>query len=412
MMWKKSIAVLASCVILGASVPVWAAVDAPVRTITRTEKSVAVECPEVTGGDAAATAKINRALSNQVASYVSEASTLGGGKVHYDVHRADDNIISLTIVMSPKMGSEETQGMTFDRKTGELRPLSAYYNNEQLKERAASSLQYLYDVDQSKSSTIPDTYYIDEDNSVIGLYHAGSILDRSEGEVEVNLSAADLPAATPETAPAPKAEEEEETKPVETAATTAEAEPVKTETTTASEAPAPVEAPASSGTSAAVPAETTEETAAATEQGVEGTVQGTEVRMRNAAGTDSEILGYFEDGESLRVLKSDVKNGMKWYQVIRADGSTGWIAADYCVVPDESAVPSETVQEERKGVITGTEVRMRGDASLNGDILDYFEKGEEVTILDAADGGGMNWLRVRRSNGQVGWVAAAYCQEE
>lgn len=44
---------------------------------------------------------------------------------------------------------------------------------------------------------------------------------------------------------------------------------------------------------------------------------------------------------------------------------------------------------------------MRGDASLNGDVLGYFEQGETVTILDAADGGGMNWLRVRRKTARL-----------
>ena len=134
-MLKKSIAVLASCLVLGTAVPVWAA-DVPVRTVTRTEKSVTVECPEVTGGRVSATEKINRALSSQVASFVSEAATLGGGKVHYDVHRADEDTISLTVVMTPVMGVEETQGMTFDRRTGDLRPLSYYYNTDELKKRS------------------------------------------------------------------------------------------------------------------------------------------------------------------------------------------------------------------------------------------------------------------------------------
>ena len=122
-MLKKTMAILMSCAFLGTSVPAWAAVSAvsaPVRTVTRTEQSVTVECPVVTGGTKAATDKINSALSSKVASFVSEASTLGGGKVHYDVHRANDNVISLTLVMTPEMGVEETQGMTFDRKTGEL----------------------------------------------------------------------------------------------------------------------------------------------------------------------------------------------------------------------------------------------------------------------------------------------------
>ena len=82
-----------------------------------------------------------------------------------------------------------------------------------------------------------------------------------------------------------------------------------------------------------------------------------------------------DDGEALSVLKSDVASGMKWYEVTRANGATGWIAADYCVVADEYNVPSGAVQNGRKGVITGTEVRMRGDATLTATSWATLNKG-------------------------------------
>lgn len=62
--------------------------------------------------------------------------------------------------------------------------------------------------------------------------------------------------------------------------------------------------------------------------------------MRRGPGLDQDIIGVFDDGEALSVLKSDVASGMKWYEVTRANGATGWIAADYCVVADEYNVPS------------------------------------------------------------------------
>ncbi len=142
-----------------------------------------------------------------------------------------------------------------------------------------------------------------------------------------------------------------------------------------------------------------------------GTIIGTEVRMRKGAGTDTEILGYFEDGEKVEVLKSNVNEGRKWYEVSRKDGSLGWVAGEYCRVPEGSLIPSEARLQDRKGKITGTEVRMRSDPSQNGDVLDYFAKGEIVTILDAADGGGLHWTKVERENGDIGWVASDYCQE-
>lgn len=142
-----------------------------------------------------------------------------------------------------------------------------------------------------------------------------------------------------------------------------------------------------------------------------GTIIGTEVRMRKGAGTDTEILGYFEDGEKVEVLKSNVNEGRKWYEVSREDGTLGWVAGEYCRVQEGALIPSETRLQDRKGRITGTEVRMRSDPSQNGDVLDYFAKGEIVTILDAADGGGIHWTKVERENGDIGWVASDYCQE-
>ena len=86
-------------------------------------------------------------------------------------------------------------------------------------------------------------------------------------------------------------------------------------------------------------------------------------------------------------------------------------AGEYCRVQEGALIPSETRLQDRKGRITGTEVRMRSDPSQNGDVLDYFAKGEIVTILDAADGGGIHWTKVERENGDIGWVASDYCQE-
>lgn len=228
-MLKKTCAVLMSCLVLGTmTAPVWAAdLEVPVKTVTSTQNKVTIECPQVVGGSKSADEKINRALSSQVASFVSEASTLGGGKVHYDVHKADGDVISFTIVMTPNMGVEESQGMTFDRKSGQLRPLSYYYTDDQLHVLAENGLKYLYDVDPSRLQTLPDTYYIDKDGSLIGLYHAGAVLDKSEGEIEVNLSAAgvdedgnvvETPIAHPSdaSATAVKQENHEEEVPAET----------------------------------------------------------------------------------------------------------------------------------------------------------------------------------------------------
>lgn len=602
-MLKKTCAVLMSCLVLGATtVPVWTAeASVSVKTLSRTENKVTVECPQVSGGSRSADDKINRALSSQVASFVSEASTLGGGKVHYDVHRSDEDLVSFTLVMTPNMGVEESVGMTFDRKTGELRPLSYYYTKDQLAGLAQNGLQYLYDVDPAKLQTLPDTYYVDRDGSLIGVYHAGAVLDKSEGEIEINLSAAGMdeegnvteaPIDHSSAAPAETENASSQgtavsggSRPVETADGTGEStgqglarirarlaakekaqdeakakadakarakaekaakakaeEQARLEAQAKAEAQARAEARARARAEAKARAdeearkeaaqaakarkaekkraaeaaagsmtvakgvEAAGKTAAAKPEGVKeqaparpmtvkekvaaiqaqeareeaareearmkelvaikeaaekraaeekarreaeeraaeearrqaeaeaeaerqaeaqrqaeaaraaaaaldtdvsgaGVITGSDVRMRDGAGLDSGVIGVFSQGESVEVLGSTRADGMTWYKVSRSDGSTGYVAADYCSLGSGDSSSSST------GTITGTDVRMRASYSTDSDVLGYFDNGETVTLLDDVTSGGQRWLKVQRSDGSVGWVSADFCVE-
>jgi len=57
-----------------------------------------------------------------------------------------------------------------------------------------------------------------------------------------------------------------------------------------------------------------------------GQIHGTEVRMREGPSTNDAILGYFDNGEYLSLIGST--DG--WYYVRRANGSDGWVSADFC----------------------------------------------------------------------------------
>ena len=358
---RKMFLLLFCLVLLVSHSVVWASGNVDdVRTICKTEKKVSVEYPFVITGSKSVNEKINSEIGRTVDALVGEANTLGGGKVHYDLHRVDPGLISMSIIMTPQQGVEETMGLTFDRTSGEKRPLSYYYDKDELLKRAADGLKFLYDIDPAKGAVAPDTYYVDEDNNVIGIYHAGAVMDKSEGEIETDL----------------------------TAAVTVAAEPVVT-TEPAKQAPV------------------------YTGAGNKGTITGTEVRIRAGAGTDFAILGYFAKGEVVQVIKSDVVKGTKWYNVTRADGTSGWVAGDYCGLDNKTKAAVEAAAPvEKKGKIVGTDVRMRSEPNLNADVLDYFMNGEIVTILDAATGSDLTWTKVKRANGDVGWVSSAYCQEQ
>lgn len=60
-----------------------------------------------------------------------------------------------------------------------------------------------------------------------------------------------------------------------------------------------------------------------------GQITGSDVRMRSGPSTNSDIIGYFEDGEYVTVL--DFINDY-WYRVQRYDGSIGYVASKYCYI--------------------------------------------------------------------------------
>ena len=61
-----------------------------------------------------------------------------------------------------------------------------------------------------------------------------------------------------------------------------------------------------------------------------GKITGTDVRMRASYSTDSDVLGYFDNGETVTILDDVTSGGQRWLKVQRSDGSVGWVSADFC----------------------------------------------------------------------------------
>lgn len=133
-------------------------------------------------------------------------------------------------------------------------------------------------------------------------------------------------------------------------------------------------------------------------------IAGTDVRIRTGPGTDYDIAGFFDENESVQIID---KIG-DWYQVTRRNGYTGWVSGEFC---REGTPPSVLKPSKQSNVLTayisGTEVRMRTDPNTNSGIIGYFNNQEVVEIID--DSG--NWYKVRRSNGDVGWVSGQFCKK-
>ena len=122
--------------------------------------------------------------------------------------------------------------------------------------------------------------------------------------------------------------------------------------------------------------------------GSNGSVKGSDVRMRSGPGTNYSILGTYQNGTALTVTGTE--NG--WSKVT-IGGTSGYIRSDYV----SGGADSKT------GYIKGTGVRMRSGASTTSSILGVYNTGTEMTITGESG----NWYKVSYG-GKDGYVNSAY----
>ena len=97
--------------------------------------------------------------------------------------------------------------------------------------------------------------------------------------------------------------------------------------------------------------------------GSNGSVKGSDVRMRSGPGTNYSILGTYQNGTALTVTGTE--NG--WSKVT-IGGTSGYIRSDYV----SGGADCKT------GYIKGTVVRMRSGASTTSSILGVYNTGTEM----------------------------------
>lgn len=120
-----------------------------------------------------------------------------------------------------------------------------------------------------------------------------------------------------------------------------------------------------------------------------GSVKGSDVRMRSGPGTNYSILGTYQNGTPLTVTGTE--NG--WTKVT-IGGMSGYIRSDYV---------SGGGADSKTGYIKGTGVRMRAAASTTSSILGVYNTGTEMTITGESG----NWYKVSYS-GKDGYVSKDY----
>ncbi|MHC1718871.1 MAG: SH3 domain-containing protein [Acidaminococcaceae bacterium] len=326
--------------------------SANIRSVTRNEELFDAEYPMVYGLESeAAQDLINGDIDKYVQQFYTGVEDSGSrGKLRYSIYKNANNTLSMTLKIenntADKKKAVSTYGLNYNLITGKPIDLSNYYNKEAVLNRAQDGLKYVYKLEKDKTLLYPENYYIDTDDNVIAIYHAGAIADRALGEIEVDLTAADE---------------------------------IKVKETPPSDMTGKLE---------------------------EGIIVGADVRLRQQPGLNTKIIGVLQEGESVRLGKQQTVDGLSWTYIVRKNNDVGWVATQYCKKTAEDVAVNNT----EKGLIIGEEVRLRSEPNLNADILDLFAKGEKIEIIERLNANGREWCKVKRSNGSIGWVAAEYCQ--
>ena len=110
--------------------------------------------------------------------------------------------------------------------------------------------------------------------------------------------------------------------------------------------------------------------------GSNGSVKGSDVRMRSGPGTNYSILGTYQNGTPLTVTGESGN----WYKVSYS-GKDGYVSKDYMT----TTKPSSGGSTSQTGYIKGTGVRMRSGASTKGYVNSAYVS---TTKTEGGNGGG------------------------
>ena len=110
-----------------------------------------------------------------------------------------------------------------------------------------------------------------------------------------------------------------------------------------------------------------------------GQANGTNVNVREAAGTDAAVLGQISSGSEYQVTG---KSG-SWYQ-ISYNGQNGFVSSDYFQLT------------ETEGTVTGSGVNIRAAATTSSNVLGSVNAGDTLTAVDVWTAG-IRWnITVRK----------------
>ena len=159
---------------------------------------------------------------------------------------------------------------------------------------------------------------------------------------------------------------------------------------------------ASTPSATATPAPTP--TPAPSDPSKEQTAKTTEyVNFRTGPGTNYSSKGVIPSGTAITV--TDTSNS-QWYAVRLADGSTGYIFAQYIKITSATATPAPT-EAPADGTVrakTTADVNLRKGAGTNYGVIRVVGNNTAVTVTEATN----TWYKVKLSDGTEGYLYAQY----
>ena len=127
------------------------------------------------------------------------------------------------------------------------------------------------------------------------------------------------------------------------------------------------------------------------------------VNFRTGPGTNYSSKGVVPSGTAITV--TDTSNS-QWYAVRLADGSTGYIYAQYIKITSATATPAPT-EAPADGTVrakTTADVNLRKGAGTNYGVIRVVGNNTAVTVTEATN----TWYKVKLSDGTEGYLYAQY----
>ena len=130
------------------------------------------------------------------------------------------------------------------------------------------------------------------------------------------------------------------------------------------------------------------------------------VNFRSGPGTNYSSKGVIALGTTVTVTD---RSNSQWYAVRLANGSTGYIFAQYLkVTGTSSATPTPTQAPSNDGTVQAkltADVNLRRGAGTNYGVIKVIGTGTTVTVTDASNS---QWYKVKLSDGTEGYLFSEY----